>query len=67
MFIAATLGHCRFDMFGLGEVEVEISDDMLACLDAIRWRRAQLADLVADGWERAEAISERWGYRGVQF
>lgn len=67
MFIAATVGHCRFDMYCLRPVDVEISDDMLACLDAIRWSKAQLPDLVEDGWERAEAVSEQWGYRSTPF
>lgn len=61
MFIAATVGHCRFDMYSLRPMDVEISDDMLTCLDAIRWGKAALPDLVPDGWARAEEVSKEWG------
>ena len=67
MFVAAAVGYCRFDMYCLQPVDVEISDDMLACLDAVRWGKAPLPNLVADGWERAEAVSRSWGYGAAAF
>ena len=64
-FLAATYnGHAYpFDPFELRAVDVEISDDMLCCLDALRWGRADLYTLVADGGARMRAVIKRWGLR----
>ena len=64
-FLAATYnGHAYpFDPFELRAVDVEISDDMLCCLDALRWGRADLYTLVADGAARMRAVINRWGLR----
>ena len=61
IFIAATAGHRPFDFWYLPRVDVETSDDMLACMDTIRWGTVHLPDLVVDGWARADVICERWG------
>lgn len=47
-FIAATYNGTAFplDLFELRAVDVAISDDMLRCLDALRWARADLHTLV---------------------
>ena len=61
-FLAATYNGQAFplDAFALRAVDVAISDDMLYCLDALRWSRADLYTLVPDGDARVRAIIERW-------
>lgn len=42
-FIAGTYnGQFHFDLFDLRAMDVSIGDDMLACLDALRWGKADL-------------------------
>ena len=64
-FLAATYnGHAfPLDLFELRAVDVAISDDMLQCLDALRWGRADLYTLVPDGDARVRAVIRRWGLR----
>jgi hypothetical protein len=50
-----------FDLFELRAVDVEISDDMLVCLDALRWAKADLFNLVPDGDKRVRAVIDLWG------
>jgi hypothetical protein len=52
-----------FDLYELRAVDVEISDDMLACLDALRWAKADLHTLVPDGATRVEAVCDAWGLK----
>jgi len=65
-FLASTYnGHAyTFDLFDLRAVDVEISDDMLTCLDALRWGRADLYKLVPDGDRRIERLCSDWGLSG---
>jgi len=62
-FIAATYNGQAFqlDPFDLRSVDLAISDDMLCCLDALRWARADLYTLVPDGDARVRAVIDRWG------
>jgi len=62
-FIAATYNGqaFTFDLFDLRALDVEISDDMLRCLDALRWARADLYTLVPDGDVRVRSVIDRWG------
>jgi hypothetical protein len=62
-FLAATFNGQAFplDLFELRAVDVAISDDMLLCLDALRWGRADLHMLVPDGDARVRAAIQRWG------
>ena len=62
-FIAATYnGHSYgFDLFDLRAVDVEISDDMLSCLDALRWGKSDLYNLIPDGDRRIQAMCKAWG------
>ena len=53
----------QFDLFELRAVDIAISDDMLCCLDALRWGRADLHTLVPDGDARLRAVIDRWGLR----
>jgi hypothetical protein len=62
-FLAATYNGeaFRLDLYELRAVDVAISDDMLCCLDALRWGRADLHTLVPDGDARVKAVIELWG------
>ncbi|MFG6433051.1 DUF7673 family protein [Roseateles sp. LYH14W] len=62
-FVASTFNGRRFpfDPFELRAVDAEISDDMLCCLDALRWAQADLYSLVPDGHSRVRAVIQRWG------
>ena len=62
-FIAATSNGqaFTFDLFDLRALDIEISDDMLRCLDALRWARADLYALVPDGDARVRSVIDRWG------
>jgi hypothetical protein len=53
-FIASTFNGRTFpfDLFELRAVDVGIGDDMLCCLDALRWARARWAVLMAAGLVR---------------
>ena len=64
-FLAATYNGQAFplDLFELRAVDVAISDDMLQCLDALRWGRADLYTRVPDGDARVRAVIQRWGLR----
>ena len=64
-FIAATYNGDAFklDPFELRAVDVAISDDMLLCLDALRWARSDLYRLVPDGDRRVKDVIQRWGLR----
>jgi len=64
-FLAATYnGHAfQFDLFELRAVDIAISDDMLSCLDALRWGRADLHTFIPGGDARVRAVVERWGLR----
>ena len=62
-FIASTYNGQAFplDPFDLRGVDVAISDDMLVCLDALRWGRADLYKLVPEGEKRILAMCDAWG------
>lgn len=61
-FIAATYNGTAFplDLFELRAVDVEISDDMLLCLDALRWGKSDLYNLIPNGDERIRAMIKDW-------
>jgi hypothetical protein len=61
-FLAATYNGQAYplDLFELRAVDIAISDDMLRCLDALRWGRADLHTLVPDGDRRMQAVIARW-------
>ena len=42
-------------------VDVPVSDDMLACLDAVRWGRAELHTLLPNGERRILNVCDAWG------
>ena len=61
-FVAATVGLHRFDIYDLRALDVELSDDVLAYLDVIRWGKCHIADLVPDGFALAQQAAVDWGY-----
>ena len=65
LFIAATYNGeaFPFDLFELRAVDESISDDMLLCIDALRWGQSDLHSLVPDGDRRVRAVIEQWGLK----
>jgi len=63
LFIAATYnGRVHpFDLFELRAADVDISDAMLSCLDALRWGRSDLYRLVPHGEQRVRGVIRQWG------
>ncbi|CAN5659827.1 hypothetical protein BH11PSE8_BH11PSE8_24400 [soil metagenome] len=61
-FIASTYNGIAFpfDLFKLCGLDEAIGDDMLACLDALRWGRADLYRLVPDGDARVKRVLHNW-------
>lgn len=61
LFIAATYNGeaFPFDLFELRAVDAAISDDMLLCIDPLRWGQSDLHSLVPDGDRR-----RIWGGKG---
>ncbi len=59
-FIASTFDGSTypFDLSDLQRVDIAISKDMLTCLDALRWGKTELYQLVPDGNERVQAICD---------
>ena len=64
-FIAALIEARPYDMYDLHDVDVAISDDMLICLDAIRWIRYTLVELVPGGRRRCISLCECRGLVGT--
>lgn len=62
-FLASTykFAGAPFDLFDLRTVDVPISDDIMLCIDALRWGRLDLHRLVPDGAQRIEAVIRDWG------
>lgn len=57
-------GARHFDLYELRMLDVAISDDMLAVLDALRWGRIGIGDLVPRGNARIQAVLTAWGMFG---
>jgi len=65
LFLGASWNGCRyFDFYDLRALDVAISDDMLAVLDALRWAKVAIEDLVPDGHGRIRTIVAAWGTYG---
>ncbi|MDP3222814.1 MAG: hypothetical protein Q8M96_06730 [Rubrivivax sp.] len=64
-FIAATYNGEAFtlNLYELRAVDEAIGDDMLLCIDALRWGQADLHTLVPDGDRRVKAVIEKWGLK----
>ena len=57
-------GKRHFDLYDLRALDVEISDDMLAVLDALRWAKVAIGDMLPNGDRRIGAVLTRWGMFG---
>lgn len=57
-------GKRHFDLYDLRALDIEISDDMLVVLDALRWGKLGIGDMARDGDCRIEAILMAWGMYG---
>ena len=67
LFLAATHNgrDFPFDLFALRGLDVAISDDMLVCIDALRWGKTDLGNLVPDGFSRVGAVIQQWSLQGL--
>lgn len=65
LFIASTFDGQTFpfDLFQLRALDIAISDDMLICIDAVRWGKTDLVELVPDGHARVLAVCDTWGIK----
>ncbi len=52
-----------FDLFELRAVDEAIGDDMLLCIDALRWGQCDLYRLVPEGDKRVKEVIEKWGLK----
>ncbi len=62
-FLASTYNGQAFpfDLYDLRGLDVAIGDDMLLCIDALRWAQTDLHRLVPDGARRVEAVIAQGG------
>jgi hypothetical protein len=62
-FLASTFNGDAypFDLFELRALDVALADDALACIDALRWGKADLYKLIPDGERRMAAVLTSWG------
>lgn len=62
-FIASTYNGqvFPFDLYELRTVDEAIGDDMLACIDGLRWGKADLHTLVPEGDARVRRLLDSWG------
>ena len=60
-FIASTYNGqvFPFDLYELRMLNEAVADDMLLCIDALRWAQADLHTLVPDGDRRVRAVLKR--------
>jgi hypothetical protein len=65
LFVASTYNGeaFPFDLFELRAVDEAIGDDMLLCIDALRWGQCDLYRLVPDGDKRVKKVIETWGLK----
>lgn len=61
-FIASFLTVHPLDVYDLRAVDIAISDDILLCLDAVRWNRTPILDLAPNGRERSIALCRARGF-----
>lgn len=59
-------GKRHFDFYDLRALDADISDDMLAVLDALRWGKLAVGDMVPHGDRRIEAVLTSWGMYGPE-
>ncbi len=66
-FIAGTFNGRAypFDLYDLRGLDVAIGDDMLVCLDALRWAKADLFNLVPNGETRVKGVIKSWDIKSA--
>ena len=62
-FLASTFNGSAypFDLFELRTLDVPLADDAIACIDALRWGKADLHKLIPDGERRIAGVLKCWG------
>lgn len=62
-FLASTYNGILYplDLFELRALDVALADDAMACIDALRWGKADLYKLLPDGEARLAAVLQSWG------
>lgn len=67
-FLASTFNDWTYPyrLFDLRSFDVAISDDMLMCLDALRWGKADLFTLVPNGEKRVKSVIKAWGVESAK-
>lgn len=64
--IAATYSSVfRLDLFDLRRLDVNLADDVLVCIDALRWGKSDLCNLVPNGDERIQRLISDWGIKAA--
>ena len=58
-------GKRHFDLYDLRALDVEIIDDMLAVLDALRWAKLSVGEMVPNGDRRIEDVLTSWRMFGA--
>ena len=63
LFLARTFNGALYplDLFELRALDVALADDALTCIDALRWGKADLYNLLPDGEARVAAVLKAWG------
>lgn len=59
-FIADIAGNGAFRFVDLRGLADPVDDDIIACIDAIRWAKISIFDSVPDGERRALAVVRMW-------
>ena len=59
-------GKRHFDLYDLRALDVEISDDMLAVIDALRWAKVSIGEMVQDGDRRIQSVLSGWNMYGPE-
>lgn len=62
LFLAATFNgrSYPYDLYEMRSLDVPIGDDILVCMDALRWAKEDLFNLVPDGKSRIQAMINFW-------
>jgi hypothetical protein len=62
LFLAATYNgrSYPYDLYEMRCLDVAIGDDILLCMDALRWAKEDLFNLVPDGKSRIQAMIKIW-------
>ena len=61
-FVAAVIDMNKFDLYDLRPLDEQISDDILLCINFIRWGKLALTDTTPQGMEQAMEVCVVWGY-----